>query len=99
MNTNPKTDSLIGFAARAGALVSGEGTCRDQLKSIRLLILALDGGCGREEYFGRVYTGPVVHYGDRYHLGRITGKSPRTVIGITDDRFAKSIKESLNMKT
>ncbi len=99
MKRNPKTDALLGFAARSRNLVSGDNSCRARLRSIRLLILAEDASEDAQNYFKNHFQGPVLLYGDRDHLGHLIGKSPRMVIGITDRQFARSIEESLRMET
>ena len=92
---NEKTRTLLGFASKSGNLVSGENTCRAHQKSIKLVILSED--CTKEtaEYYKRQYQEKCFQTGSRFELGIAIGKSPRTVIGITNKQFAKSIEESI----
>lgn len=90
-----QTAALLGFAARAGGLVSGENTCRARIKRIHLVVLSADAPVRTQEHFEKQKPGACYTWGDRNELGRVIGKSPRTVVGITDPRFARSIRDSL----
>ncbi|QRN86313.1 ribosomal L7Ae/L30e/S12e/Gadd45 family protein [Clostridia bacterium] len=92
---NEETRTLLGFAAKSGNLVSGDNTCRAHLKSIKLVILSKD--CSNETagYFKKQFGNRCYQTGDRYELGIAIGKSPRTVIGIKDSQFARSIEKSM----
>lgn len=92
---NEKTRTLLGFASKSGSLVSGDNTCRAHMKSIMLVILSVD--CSEEtaQHYKKQYGDKCYQTGDRYELGIAIGKSPRTVIGITDSQFAKSIERSM----
>ncbi len=87
--------TLLGFASKSGNLVSGDNTCRAHLRSIKLIIMSTD--CKEEaaNFFARQFQNKCYTVGNRYELGLAIGKSPRTVIGITDAQFAKSIEKSM----
>lgn len=90
-----RTATLLGFAARAGELVSGENTCRARIRRIHLVLLSGDAPERTRRHFEKLKPGACYTWGDRNELGRVIGKSPRTVVGITDPRFARSIRDSL----
>lgn len=92
---NDKTRTLLGFASKSGRLVSGDNTCRAHKKSIRLVILSEDCSEDTAQYYKKQYEDKCYQTGDRYELGLAIGKSPRTVIGITNSQFAKSIVRSM----
>lgn len=87
--------TLLGFASRAGKLVSGENTCKAKSKQIQLVILSEDAREDTKRFFANRYKGRCYSLGTRYELGVAIGKSPRTVIGVTERQFAKSIEESI----
>lgn len=92
---NNQTKTLLGFASKSGKLVSGENTCKARMKEIKMIILSND--C-REDMVVRYqnkFPNRLYRLGDRYELGIAIGKSPRTIIGITDHQFARSIEESM----
>lgn len=91
-----KISALLGFASKAKKLVSGESAVEAILKKkqARLLILAEDVSdnvrtkyihwCADENI-------PVLTQGTKRTLGVCIGLSPRSVIAITDEKFAQSI--------
>lgn len=95
-----KTLSYLGFARKAGKLVSGMGTCEIQLKKrqLHLLLLAEDMAEGSMEKalaLARRYEVPYAVIGTGEELSRITGTSGRYVFGVTDAHFAGVIASSI----
>lgn len=91
-----KIKNLLGFAQRAGKLISGDNTCRAKFNKLRLIILAEDCSKGTAEYYkyrclkaGK----PILVWGKKVELGIAIGKSPRTVLGITDPNFTRQVIE------
>lgn len=87
---------MLGFAQRAGKVVSGEAATRIQLsrKRLKLLIIAEDAApevqrqlTALAEKFGVTF----MVTGRKEELGLAIGKSPRAVIGIGDAYFARLI--------
>lgn len=93
--------SMIGLANKAGKLVSGEDAVRNSIRSgkAKLVILAEDASGNTKKRFSNsaaFYNIALVTWGLKEELGSCIGKSERSVIGITDDNFSKSIKEKLD---
>lgn len=95
-----KTLSYLGFARKAGKLVTGMGTCEIQLKKgqVHLLLLAEDMAAGSMEKavaLARRYGVPYEVIGTSEQLSQITGTSGRYVFGVTDAHFAGVIASSI----
>lgn len=93
--------SMIGLANKAGKLVSGEDAVRNSIRSgkVKLVVLAGDASGNTKKRFNNsaaFYNIALVTWGLKEELGSCIGKSERSVIGITDDNFSKSIKEKLD---
>lgn len=89
-----KLGPLLGLAQRAGKVISGDNTCRAKFQAIKLVILSEDCSDKTREYFKYHCTKegkPILIFGSRIDLGMALGKSPRTVVGITDFNFARQI--------
>lgn len=91
-----KIKTLLGFAQKAGKVVSGDNTCRAKFNKLFLIILAED--CSKEtaeyyQYRCNKVGKPILVWGSKVDLGIAIGKSPRTVVGITDPDFAQKVKE------
>ncbi|WP_227766600.1 L7Ae/L30e/S12e/Gadd45 family ribosomal protein [Zhaonella formicivorans] len=94
MKNLEKINALLGFAQKAGKLVSGDNTCRAKFKKIHLIVLASDCSPATNEYYRALChreKKPILTMGNRVELGTAIGKSPRTVLGITDVNFARQI--------
>lgn len=100
MEQHHKVLQIIGLAARARRLVSGEDVCQRQLRSGKgqLCIVAEDASDNAKKRFSNMCSYrnvPIMFFGKKEELGKFTGKESRTVIVITDEGFAKKIKELL----
>ncbi|WP_100404447.1 YlxQ family RNA-binding protein [Bacillus solitudinis] len=96
MNEKPKWISLLGLAARARQLVTGEELVIKDVRrrSLALVLLSSDAAeqtkkkvldkCGH-------YSIPVRILSDRATLGQAIGKAERVVIGVKDAGFAKKM--------
>lgn len=87
--------SYIGMARRAGKIVSGESQVEAMLKKNKGLLLILAGdapGVQRkyEQWAGDLKI-PIIIIGTKQELGIALGLSPRSVILVMDDGFAKAI--------
>jgi ribosomal protein L7Ae-like RNA K-turn-binding protein len=92
-----KIYSMIGLAYRAGRIAAGEDAVRKSIRKgkVRLLIISEDASENTQKRFGNAaeyYNIDVVIWGTKEELGMSIGKSERSVIGITDDSFCKSLK-------
>ena len=104
MITKDKALSMIGLAARAGKVASGEFSTEKAVKSSKahLVIVALDASDNTKKMFRNMcdfYKVPFHIYGTKEELGHWSGKEQRASICILDEGFARSIVEkiSLNM--
>lgn len=98
-----KIISLLGIAKKAGKTVSGTDmtveSIRNKKSSVRLILLAADASANTvkritntSEYYGI----PVIRMGcGKSELARVTGSTSEiSVIGITDDGFAKAMQKA-----
>ncbi len=87
---------MIGFGQRAGKLESGNLAVKDALikKKAKLLIIAEDAPERLRHEFTSMAESkniPAVIYGSKEKLGRLIGKSPRSVYALTDDGMVRGI--------
>lgn len=95
-----KAFSLLGFAQRAGKLVSGEDGVQGALrkKNAYCLIIAEDSSENTLKKFmflAEKYRVPVYIYGTKVQLGQAIGKSRRALVLIQDPGFAQAIQKIL----
>ena len=98
-----KIESYLGFAKKAGKLLTGTDTCLRQIdkKKIKLLIVASDSA---ENTLKKVIVKaenskvPYEVFSTKEELSRITGEKLSGVFGITDDNFAACILSELAKK-
>jgi ribosomal protein L7Ae-like RNA K-turn-binding protein len=91
-----KIYSMLGLASKAGKLVSGEDAVRNSIRQgkVKLLIISEDAADNTKKRFlnaSEFYKIPTVIWGNKEQLGFSIGKSDRSVIGIHDDNFKKSV--------
>lgn len=96
-----KIYSMLGLAARAGRLVSGEFATDKSVKSGKawLVIVTQDASDNTKKMFSNMcefYKVPRYFFGTKDELGHAIGKVVRSSLAITDENFAKSIIELLN---
>ncbi len=104
MTKNDKVLSMIGMAARAGAVSSGEFSVEKSVKSKqgKLVIVAEDASDNTKKMFKdmcRFYHIPIRIYGTKEELGHWTGKAYRASICILDEGFAKSVIKKIDLNT
>ncbi|SEF49735.1 Ribosomal protein L7Ae [Eubacterium ruminantium] len=85
---------MIGLCAKAGGLVSGGFMAEKSLAdgSARFVIIAEDASDNTVKKFEnkcKYYKVPFVKCGGMDELGHLIGKESRTVVVITDERFAE----------
>lgn len=93
---DPKVAGLLGFARKANKLVSGEAAAQVALKKGRakLVIMAEDVSSNLHRRYSLWCIDidvPIVTSGTKLLLGLALGQSPRSIVVITDDNFARSI--------
>lgn len=98
-----KTDSYLGFARRAGRLVTGAGTCETLAPKgkLKLMIIAEDISEDTRRKMENLALKNGIScriYGNADHLSHITGTSGRSVFGITDKGFAEAIETEIDLE-
>ena len=93
--------SLLGLAAKAGKLVSGEFMTEKSVKEgkARLVLVATDASDNTKKMFRNMcdfYKVPLCLIGDKETLGHVIGKQFRASLAVTDDGFTKAIQKQLD---
>lgn len=91
-----KIYSMLGLANKAGKLLKGSDTCERALKTgkVNLVVLSTDASEGTAKKFKDMCSYRDIEirfFGDRYRLGKITGKEERVVVAVCDKGFAGTI--------
>ena len=89
---------IIGLATRAGKIEVGEGKTEDRVrnKKSKLVIISLDASDNTIKKFENLCIGndvPMISAGERYVLGKYTGRECAVVLTVSDEGFANRIKE------
>lgn len=90
----------MGLAARARKVESGEFAAEKSVKSGRaqLVIVAKDASDNTKKLFTdkcTFYDVPIYFFGTKEELGHAIGRAMRSSLAITDENFAKSLKNQL----
>ncbi len=98
-----KAYSMISLANKAGKLVTGEDAVRNSVRSgkVKLVIVSEDASDNTKKRFRNTaayYNIAFVTWGMKEELGSCIGKSDRSVLGITDENFSRSLKEKLGFE-
>ena len=101
--TNQAVLQMLGLAARARKIISGEELVVNEIRhgNAKLVLLASDASAKKKKKLTDkcTYYNVELHVlGDRYDLGHATGKEARVALAITDNGFAKKISSLLNEK-
>ncbi len=96
--SHDKFYQLLGLCNRAGGLVSGETACEKAIKTgnAKLVVISEEASVNTLNKFFEKCNSKNITYviaGCKKTLGRAIGKSSRTVIAITDNRFSDIILE------
>lgn len=88
--------SLLGLAARARKLITGEELVIKEVRrhAVRFVIVAEDASEGTKKKIVNkcnYYKVPIRIVGSRYELGEAIGKGERVVIGVIDHGFANKL--------
>jgi len=91
-----KLKTMLGFAQKAGKLVSGEDGVTSALKSkkVNLILVATDASDDtKKKYSAQAQNYNIAHKEvlTKEELGNCIGKNFRTAVAIIDDGFAKTI--------
>lgn len=92
--------SMIGIAARAGCIASGEFAVEKAIKTQKadLVIVAEDASENtRKSYMDAAafYGVPIEIFGSREELGEAIGKAFRAAVAVTDENLAKAVLNRL----
>lgn len=93
---NEKITTLIGFAQKSNKVVSGTTTVKANFakKNIKLIIISEDAPENTIQKWQKYcfeQSIPMIVMLTKLQLGLTLGKSPRYILGITDEDFAKAI--------
>lgn len=91
---------LLGLGQRARSLVSGDEAVRAKLerRQARLVIIARDASTATQQDFAALcqrYGVGCVLFAAKAELGAALGKSPRAVVALLDEGFARRVLVSL----
>lgn len=92
--------SLLGLAAKAGKVVSGEFATEKAVKSgkARLVFIAGDASDNTKKNFTDMcthYEVPLYVVSSKEELGNAIGKDYRASVGVTDENFAVAMNKKL----
>ncbi len=95
-----KALNMLGMAARAGEVCSGEFAVEKSVKSGEavLVLIATDGSDNTRKKFRNMcafYDVPFVEYATKDTLGHAIGKDQRSSVSITDVGLAKAIRNNM----
>ena len=93
--------SLLGLAARAGKVVSGEFAVEKSVKSGKtfLVLVAEDASANTKKNFCDMctyYKVPLYYVGTKEELGKAIGKEYRASLAVTDRNFADAMRKKLD---
>ncbi len=102
MTQRDRVLSMLGMAARAGRIESGEFSTEKAVKSGRgrLVIVAEDASGNTKKMFTNMckyYEIPLMIFGTKEELGHWIGKAYRASICILDEGFAKAVLKKINL--
>ncbi|WP_366921679.1 ribosomal L7Ae/L30e/S12e/Gadd45 family protein [Metallumcola ferriviriculae] len=93
--------ALIGFAQKAGKVISGDQVLQDKLKNgrVKLIIIAIDTAENTKDKLlnnAERLGVPWCVTGTKVQLGLSIGKSPRSALGILDPGLARKVYQLMN---
>lgn len=92
---------MLGLAARAGKIASGEFAVEKAVKTghAYLVVVASDSSDNTKKMFSnmcRYYQVPMVLYSDKETLGHGIGRMTRAAAAVLDAGFAKAVVKQMN---
>ena len=96
--------SMLGIAAKAGNVVSGEFSTEKAVKTGKayLVIVSEEASDNTKKMFENMtdfYGVPCFYYGTKEDLGRAIGKQFRASLAVTDENLSKAVEKLLGNKT
>ena len=94
--------SMLGIAAKAGKIASGEFATENAVKSGKafLVVTASDASENTAKKFRDMtdfYRVPLVVYGTKESLGGCIGKDYRSSLAVTDEKLAEAVQQKLKL--
>lgn len=91
-----KVYSLLGFAQRAGKIVSGEQGVITAIRRGKVFCLIIATDCSqntlrRHSALAATHAVPCYLYGNKMELGQAVGKAQRALVAVLDSGFAQAI--------
>lgn len=101
LNVSGKLEAYMGFASKAGKLLSGTNTCTYSLQKgkVKLLIIARDVSANmidKMESAAKYTRTDYRIYGEADKLAHCTGRYGHGVFAVTDNNFAKVIAAEID---
>ncbi len=95
-----KAAAMLGFASKAGRIVSGATACERAVQSGRgrLMILSRDASENTVKKFTALAEKaglPILRFSGKAELGRMIGKGERSCAVVTDEHFANAVMQHL----
>ena len=92
--------SMLGIAAKAGKVVSGEFATENAVKAAKafLVVIAADASENTAKKFRDMtdfYRVPLVVYGTKESLGGCIGKDYRSSLAVTDEKLAQAVTNKI----
>ena len=102
MTQKDRVLSMLGMAAKAGKVESGEFSTERAVKKGRgrLVIVAEDASDNTKKMFTNMctyYKVPVCCFGGKEELGRAMGKEMRASLAVVEEGLAKAIVKQMNL--
>ncbi len=99
-----KALSMLGIAAKAGKVASGEFSTERAVKTHKahLVIVAEDASENTKKMFRNMcgfYKVEIVFYASKESLGHCIGKEYRSSLAVTDEGLAKTVQKKLAQTT
>ena len=94
--------SMLGIAAKAGKVVSGEFATENAVKAGKafLVVTAADASDNTSKKFRDMtdfYRVPLVVYGTKETLGGCIGKDYRSSLAVTDEKLAEAVQQKMKL--
>lgn len=94
--------SMLGLAAKAGRIASGEFSTEQAVKSKKafLVIVSEEASANTQKMFRNMcsfYQVPMYLYASKEVLGHAIGKQFRASLAVLEEGFAKSLEEKLKL--
>ena len=95
--------SMLGIAAKAGKVVSGEFATENAVKAGKafLVVTAGDASENTAKKFRDMtdfYRVPLAVYGTKETLGGCIGKDYRSSLAVTDEKLAEAVRDKMQVK-